>query len=75
MKIKLIELLFWLADRIEALLERFDRCCYPGCESGYYSDVEMCQACFDSMTPEEIAADQKEQAEFEMESLGAEGQK
>lgn len=42
------------------------RCCWEH-ESGYYSDVEMCQTCFESMTPEEIARDQKEQAEFETE--------
>jgi hypothetical protein len=28
--------------------------------------VEMCQACFETMTPEEIARDQKEQVEFDL---------
>lgn len=83
MKIKFVEFLLWAAERIESLLERFDSCCYPGCEnradnwcitgghrhcyeheSGYYSDVEMCQTCFESMTPEEIAQDRAEGIEL-----------
>lgn len=74
-----------LAEWGDRLLERFDKCCYLGCEnraetwcitgghrhcydheSGYYNDVEMCQACFETMTPEEIARDQKEQVEFDL---------
>jgi hypothetical protein len=81
----MVRLVLGLADWGESLLERFDYCCYPGCEnradtwcitgghrhcyeheSGYYSDVEMCQSCFEEMTPEEIAQDQKEQEEFEL---------
>lgn len=35
------------------------RHCYEH-ESGFYSDVEFCQACYDSMTPEERAREIEE---------------
>ena len=33
MRIKLVQFLLWLRERVDALLERYDRCCYPGCKS------------------------------------------
>lgn len=38
-------------------------CCM--CESGYYSDAELCDSCRDEITPEEEAEDRKLQAELE----------
>jgi len=84
MRIRLVQFLMWLSERTDNLLERFDRCCYPGCEnradhwcitgghrhcyeheSGFYSDVEFCQSCHESMTPEEIAAERAEAEQYE----------
>jgi hypothetical protein len=35
----------------------------PEHESGFYSDVEFCQSCYESMTPEEIQKEAKECSE------------
>ena len=88
LRIKFVQLLMWLSERIDNLLERFDRCCYPGCtnradhwcitgghrhcyehESGFYSDVEFCQSCYYSMTPEERAAEIAEADKYAEEML------
>jgi CO dehydrogenase/acetyl-CoA synthase gamma subunit (corrinoid Fe-S protein) len=89
MKLKFITFLLWLHERVDDLLWRFDKCCYPGCEnradnwcitgghrhcyeheSGFYNDVEFCQSCYDSMTPEERAQELLEAERYENESGG-----
>lgn len=84
----IVRFAMWLQERAEALLKRFDKCCYPGChdqaeywcitgghrhcyehESNFYSDVEFCMVCRESMTPEEVAAELAESAAFEEESF------
>jgi hypothetical protein len=41
--------------------------CYA-CDSGYYSDENLCKDCFAHMTPEEIESDRIEQERYDKES-------
>lgn len=95
MRLKFVTFLLWLQDRIQALsdriedlLDRYDRCCYPGCEecadnwcitgghrhcynheSNFYRDENMCEACYEQMTPEEIAGARAEAEAWEKENF------
>lgn len=78
-RLQIVRFAVWLQESARKLLERFDRCSYPGCEeiadvwcvsgnhrhclnheSYFYADENFCQACRDSMSPEDVAREIRE---------------